>query len=119
VLGAIALVLAAVVFFSAGGWFEKRERFSVYFPGSVRGLNPGAPVTFRGIKIGEVARWAVPPASPPPGPDRDRLRVDGDIEASRRAARSPGFRPRDGGVQTRGFRGRLEPEPAHGPKYID
>ena len=55
VLGAIALVLAAVVFFSAGGWFEKRERFSVYFPGSVRGLNPGAPVTFRGIKIGEVA----------------------------------------------------------------
>ena len=55
VLGAIALVLAAVVLFSAGGWFEKRDRFSVYFPGSVRGLNPGAPVTFRGIKIGEVA----------------------------------------------------------------
>ena len=55
VLGAIALVLAAVVFFSAGGWLQKRERFSVYFPGSVRGLNPGALVTFRGIKIGEVA----------------------------------------------------------------
>ena len=54
VLGAIALVLAAVVFFSAGGWFQTRERFSVYFPGSVRGLNPGAPVTFRGIRIGEV-----------------------------------------------------------------
>jgi paraquat-inducible protein B len=54
VLGAIALVLGAIVFLSSAGWLQKRERFSVYFPGSVRGLNPGAPVTFRGIKIGEV-----------------------------------------------------------------
>jgi len=54
VLGAIALVLAAVVLLSSGGWFEPREWFTVFFPGSVRGLNKGAPVTFRGVKIGEV-----------------------------------------------------------------
>jgi paraquat-inducible protein B len=54
VLGAVALVLGAVVFFSAGDWFEPKERFVVFFPGSVRGLNPGAPVTMRGVKIGEV-----------------------------------------------------------------
>jgi paraquat-inducible protein B len=55
VLGAIALVAGAIVLFSSAGWLQKRDRFSIYFPGSVRGLNPGAPITFRGIKIGEVA----------------------------------------------------------------
>ena len=54
VLGAIALVLAAIVLLSSGNWFEPRSLYSVFFPGSVRGLNKGAPVTFRGVKIGEV-----------------------------------------------------------------
>ena len=54
VLGAIGLVLAAIVLLSAGNWFEERSRFTVYFPGSVRGLDQGAPVTFRGVRIGEV-----------------------------------------------------------------
>lgn len=34
--------------------FTKKLRFVLYFDGSVRGLNPGAPVEFRGIRIGEV-----------------------------------------------------------------
>jgi paraquat-inducible protein B len=55
VLGAVALILAAIVVFSAGDWFARRDRFTVFFPGSVKGLNKGAPVTFRGIKVGEVA----------------------------------------------------------------
>jgi paraquat-inducible protein B len=54
VLGAVALLLAAIVLLSSGNWFEPRHRFAVFFPGSVRGLNPGAPVTFRGVRIGEV-----------------------------------------------------------------
>jgi paraquat-inducible protein B len=55
VLGAVALVVAAVLLLSGRGWMERRVRFSVYFPGvSMRGLNEGAPVTFRGIKVGEV-----------------------------------------------------------------
>lgn len=54
VLGAIALLLAAIVLLSSGNWFEPKNRFTVFFPGSVRGLNNGAPVTFRGVKIGEV-----------------------------------------------------------------
>ncbi|HXK09387.1 MAG TPA: MlaD family protein [Vicinamibacteria bacterium] len=55
VLGAVVLVLAAVLLLTSRGWFEKRARFSVFFPGSLSGLSRGAPVTFRGIKIGEVA----------------------------------------------------------------
>jgi paraquat-inducible protein B len=54
VLGAVALVLAAVVWLSSGDWFQPTDRFVVIFPGSVRGLNKGAPVTFRGVKTGEV-----------------------------------------------------------------
>ena len=54
VLGAIALVLAAIVALSSGNWLARRDRFALYFPGSVKGLDKGAPVTFRGVKVGEV-----------------------------------------------------------------
>jgi paraquat-inducible protein B len=54
VLVAIALVLAVVVVLSSGTWFAPRDHFVVFFPGSVRGLNPGAPVTFRGVQVGQV-----------------------------------------------------------------
>ena len=53
-LGAVALVLAGVVALSSGNWLARRDRFAVYFPGSVRGLDKGSPVTFRGVKVGEV-----------------------------------------------------------------
>jgi paraquat-inducible protein B len=54
VLGAIALVLAAVVLLSSSAWLEKKNYFAVFFPGSVKGLEKGAGVTFRGVKVGEV-----------------------------------------------------------------
>lgn len=54
VLGALALGLGAVVLLSSGEWLARTDRFCAFFPGSVRGLNPGSPVTFRGVKIGEV-----------------------------------------------------------------
>jgi paraquat-inducible protein B len=54
VLGAVAFVLAAVLALSSGNWLARRDRFDVYFPGSVRGLDKGNPVTFRGVKVGKV-----------------------------------------------------------------
>ena len=54
VLGAIALVLAAIVFLSSGGWLADRSRFVVFFPGSVKGLQMGSEITFRGVRVGEV-----------------------------------------------------------------
>jgi len=54
VLGAIALVLAAIVALSSGSWLARRDRFALYFPGSVKALDKGAPVTFRGVKVGQV-----------------------------------------------------------------
>ncbi len=53
-LAAIGLLLAAVTLLSSGGWWVEKHRFAVFFPGSVRGLNPGATVSFRGVAIGEV-----------------------------------------------------------------
>ena len=54
ILGALVVLLAAIVALSSGSWFARRDRFAVYFPGSVRGLDKGSAVTFRGVKVGEV-----------------------------------------------------------------
>lgn len=53
VLGALALIVVAIV--SLGGsLFASRVPAVVVFEGSVRGLYVGAPVTFRGVRVGEV-----------------------------------------------------------------
>jgi phospholipid/cholesterol/gamma-HCH transport system substrate-binding protein len=54
VLGAIVLVVAGVVVFGSGKFFKKTSTFVMFFDGSVKGLQVGSPVTFRGVKIGEV-----------------------------------------------------------------
>lgn len=54
VIGAIALVVAGVLFFGSGNWFAKRYTYVMFFEGSVKGLNIGAPVDFRGVRIGSV-----------------------------------------------------------------
>ena len=56
VLGAIVLVVGAVIYFGGGllGDRADERRAVVIFTGSVKGLNIGAPVTLRGVKIGDV-----------------------------------------------------------------
>ncbi len=54
VLGAIALVVAGVIVFGSGKFFKKELKFVMFFQGSVKGLQIGSPVVFRGVKIGEV-----------------------------------------------------------------
>jgi len=54
VLGAIALIVAGVLFFGSGQFAEKRIPMVSFFHGSVAGLRVGSPVTFRGVRIGEV-----------------------------------------------------------------
>jgi paraquat-inducible protein B len=55
VIGAIALVVAGLVVFGSGKFFKKVHRQVMFFEGSAKGLNVGAPVVFRGVKIGQVA----------------------------------------------------------------
>jgi paraquat-inducible protein B len=54
VLGALALAVFALVIFGSGKFFERRITYVMYFDGSVKGLNIGSPVVFRGVKIGSV-----------------------------------------------------------------
>jgi paraquat-inducible protein B len=59
VLGGIALIVAAVLFFGSGSIAEKRLPMVSFFHGSVAGLRVGAPVTFRGVRIGEVKSMGI------------------------------------------------------------
>jgi len=54
VVGAIALAVVAVVVLGSGKFFKQTYRGVCYFEGSVGGLSIGAPVVFRGVKIGSV-----------------------------------------------------------------
>lgn len=54
VIGAIALAVIGILIFGSGTFLTKRMKAVMYFEGSVKGLNIGAPVMFRGVKIGTV-----------------------------------------------------------------
>jgi paraquat-inducible protein B len=54
VVGAVVLAVVGVIVFGTGKVFQEVNRYVMYFEGSVKGLNIGAPVTFRGVKIGSV-----------------------------------------------------------------
>ncbi len=51
----MALVIAGILVFGGGRFFSQTRRFVVFFDGSVKGLNVGSPVVFRGVKLGTVA----------------------------------------------------------------
>lgn len=53
IVGAIILAISAALVFS-GGWLREKTLYVMYFTGSVKGLIVGAPVNFRGVKIGTV-----------------------------------------------------------------
>ena len=59
VVGAVVLAVAAIIAFGSGKFFVKTELYFAYFPGSVKGLRIGAPVMFRGVKIGEVTQMRI------------------------------------------------------------
>jgi paraquat-inducible protein B len=54
VLGAIALAVAGLVVVGGGKLFQHRQFWEAYFDESIKGLAIGAPVTFRGVKVGSV-----------------------------------------------------------------
>lgn len=54
VVGAIVLVVAGLLFFGSGKLLSKQKQFVLFFEDSVSGLSIGAPVDFRGVKVGTV-----------------------------------------------------------------
>ena len=54
VIGAIALLVIAVIVFGSGRLFKQTREFVLYFENSVNGLRVGAPVKFKGVEVGSV-----------------------------------------------------------------
>jgi paraquat-inducible protein B len=54
VLGALALVVIAILVFSSGRLFQPKTEAVTYFPGTVQGLTVGARIEFQGVQVGEV-----------------------------------------------------------------
>ncbi len=60
VVGAVALVVVGVlVLGSLQGLFERPVRLVMLFDGDVNGLTVGAPIAFRGVKIGQVSDFRI------------------------------------------------------------
>jgi paraquat-inducible protein B len=59
VLGALALAVAAILFLGGSQYFAKTTQAVIFFDGSIAGLDVGAPVTFRGVRVGSVKRIAL------------------------------------------------------------
>ncbi len=54
VVGAVVLLIIGVVAFGSGSLFKKSDKYTLYFSRSVKGLTTGAPVIFKGVKLGTV-----------------------------------------------------------------
>jgi paraquat-inducible protein B len=59
VLGALALAVVAILFLGGSQYFARTTQAVIFFDGSIAGLDVGAPVTFRGVRVGSVKRIAL------------------------------------------------------------
>jgi len=54
IVGAVVLVIAGVMILGSGKLFTETIKCVMYFEGAIQGLYVGAPVNFRGVKVGSV-----------------------------------------------------------------
>ena len=55
VIGATILVITSILAFGGLQYFSSKIKFVAFFPGaSLSGLDVGSPVTFRGVKVGQI-----------------------------------------------------------------
>jgi len=55
VVGAVVLVIVGLLIFGSGKFFTQKRTFVLFFDESVKGLSIGAPVDFRGVRVGSVS----------------------------------------------------------------
>jgi len=56
VVGSVLLLIIAVMAFGSGALFRLSDKYVLFFDGSIKGLSVGAPVIFRGVKIGNITK---------------------------------------------------------------
>jgi paraquat-inducible protein B len=62
--GAVALVIAAVFIFGANKVFARKFPIIMFFDENVNGLTVGAPISYRGLRLGQVTEIRSPVGSP-------------------------------------------------------
>ncbi len=113
VVAGLALLAAAIVFVAGNDLFKRKERAVMYFRGSIYGLQVGAPVVFRGVRVGSVVslevvydrvndRFVIPVVAEL---ERDAVR---GIDGPRGGATSVGDAPALAALVERGLRGQLQ-----------
>ena len=55
VVGAVALAVTGIAYFGGSEFLAEKNTYVAFFEGSLKGLNIGAPVTFKGVRIGAVS----------------------------------------------------------------
>jgi paraquat-inducible protein B len=108
ILGGILLIVAAIVVWGSGRFFETRYRYVCYFSGSVNGLAVGAPVKYRGVGIGSVVEMRVRYAQ---GSDDTRIPIIIELYGKRLRELGESREPRGALLDdliARGLRARLE-----------
>jgi paraquat-inducible protein B len=51
IIGVVALIVMGLLIFGGGRFFSETQTFVLYFDGSVKGLNVGAPVEFQVVRV--------------------------------------------------------------------
>ena len=54
IVGAIVLMIIALLTFASGSWFQKRGHFVFYLTGSAQGLDKGTGVSLNGVGVGQI-----------------------------------------------------------------
>jgi paraquat-inducible protein B len=105
VLGATIVLVAGLLFWGGTGLFKQKIHYVMYFDSAVTGLQKGAPVLMRGVRIGEVTdvqvRWGKSLVAVHADMEPDNLRgvPPRDIPAAIAAA-----------IKERSFRAQLRPQ---------
>jgi paraquat-inducible protein B len=99
VVGAILLLLVALLVWGGTGFLRTKLNYVLFFDSAVTGLNKGAPVLARGVKVGEVTdvqlRWGTPLVAVYVTLEPQTLKgtaVAGPARAIERAVREDGLR---------------------------
>lgn len=56
IIGSVVLIIVGLIIFGSRNLSNNELKYILNFEGSVKGLDKGAPVVFRGVKVGEVSK---------------------------------------------------------------
>jgi len=110
VVGAVILAVAGVLIFGSGSFFKEKYTYVIYFSGSIKGLNVGAPMEMRGVKVGAVKEILLECNTGDYENVQIRIPVLVELEANRISDGAGGTHPKEffDGLVERGLRAQLQ-----------